>query len=535
MSNVINKSRYSRRAFLGILGAGLTSSLLAGHRKVKVTRPNIIFLLTDDQRAGTLGASGHPFIKTPNLDKLTSDGVRFSNAFIAEPVCSPSRVSLFTGQYERVHGIGFSSSYDLSEKQWENTYPALLQKDGYYTGFVGKFGVEYYAFRGNAKSKFDFWKARDGWARFFPKGKGKGAIYNDCKEEIITPITGECIDQFLDSTPGEKPFCLSVSFSAPHGCISGSMFPGESGNTRMTNPANENPKLKDHPVYGNLYRNKDVKIPDECAGDPYKHIPIEVLDQDDGRNITYSYNYDRDTCLEHHFRYYQLITGIDKAVGQLRASLKKRGLSDNTIIIYSSDHGLLMGEYGMGGKALLYDLATKIPLIIYDPRLPKNKKGKVADELVSSIDITSTILKYAGAEVPAAMQGKSLVDLVNNRDIPWRDYIFLESLFIWRGNPFIEGVRTKDWKYLRYFKFEGKSSGDHYRDHYLEKDADFAGKEPVFEQLFNLKNDPTEKTNLIDNPEYNDILENLRGKCKNESQKMVNIRKRMDKKNKRES
>ena len=116
-------------------------------------RPNIIFLLTDDQRDNSLGIMGHPWVETPNLDMLIKNGVRFSNAYIAEPTCSPSRTSLFTGMHERVHGVGFSSSYRLNEQQWSKTYPALLREHGYYTGFIGKFGIEYYTFRGQADSK----------------------------------------------------------------------------------------------------------------------------------------------------------------------------------------------------------------------------------------------------------------------------------------------------------------------------------------------------------------------------------------------
>jgi arylsulfatase A-like enzyme len=110
--------------------------------ETKYERPNLIFLLTDDQRDNTLGIMGHPFVHTPNLDRLVQEGVRFSNTYIAEPTCSPSRVSLFTGIHERIHGIGFSSSYQLTEEQWVQSYPELLHRNGYCTGFIGKFGME---------------------------------------------------------------------------------------------------------------------------------------------------------------------------------------------------------------------------------------------------------------------------------------------------------------------------------------------------------------------------------------------------------
>jgi len=477
------------------------------------TRPNIIFLLTDDQRARTFSSAGHPMIRTPNIDTLVSQGARFTNAYVAEPTCMPSRTTYFTGLYERVHGIGFSSKNTLSEKQWTSTYPALLRKSGYYTGFIGKLGLERYAFRGRANTKFDFWRGHDGWARFFPKTASNCAIYKDAKDDIVTPIMGESIERFLDTCPEDKPFCLSVSFSAPHGSISGSMLPEEGGGRkRMTRPANSCPRLKDHPIYGSLYRDENVRIPDETATDPSPYIPTEVLAQS-LRSRCYSYDYTKDTCLEHHVRYYQLITGIDRAVGRLLASLEKRGLSEDTVIIYTSDHGLLMGEYGMGGKALLYDLTTRVPFVVYDPRLPKASRGQVIDALVLSTDVAPTILAYAGVAAPDFVQGRDLAKLMKNPDTAWRQDIFLENLYVGRDNPLIEAVRDRRWKYVRYFKNPGEK--------YTEQDVDFREKQPIFEQLFGLENDPEEKNNLANAANHVEILNRLRQQCRSHSLQMV--------------
>ena len=132
-------------------------------------RPNIIFLLTDDQRADALGIAGHPILETPHIDRLARDGVRFTEAHVVAPVCMPSRASFMNGQYERVHQIGFSSANVLSEAQWDRTYSALLRREGYHVGFVGKIGLQQYAFRGRPLEKFDFWRGHDDWARFCPR------------------------------------------------------------------------------------------------------------------------------------------------------------------------------------------------------------------------------------------------------------------------------------------------------------------------------------------------------------------------------
>jgi len=492
-------------AVAGVAGAWGMSSSAAGGK-----RPNIIFLLTDDQRARTSGIEEHPIIKTPHLDKLMEQGVRFTNAYVTDPTCMPSRTTFFSGLYERVHGVGFSSGNSLSEAQWSQTYPELLRQSGYYTGFIGKFGLQRYAFQGKAETKFDYWQGHDGWACFWQKQQKGGGVYKDAKEDIITPIMGECIEEFLDGYPGDKPFCLSVSFSAPHGSISGTMVPGEK--RRMEQPANTVPALKDHPIYGNLYRDQDVTIPEDTGTDPGRYIPETVLHQK-ARSATYDYNYRRETCLEHHYRYYQLITGIDHVVGQMVEGLKKRGLSENTVVIYSSDHGLLMGEYGMGGKALLYDLATRVPLVVYDPRFPETLRGKQSDAFVLSVDVAPTILAYAGVQAPSFMQGRNLIPLIQQPDRPWRKDIFLENLYIGRSNPLIEGVRNKQWKYIRYFPKP--------KDPYRDQDVTFGDREPVYEQLFDLQNDPEEKNNLAADEKHAEVLARLRKRCRSYSDDMA--------------
>ncbi len=484
------------------------------------TRPNIIFLLTDDQRVNSLGSTGHPFVRTPNLDLLAKEGVRFTNTYIAEPICIPSRVSLFTGMHERKHGIGFSSSYQLSEEQWEQTYPALLRQHGYYTGFIGKFGVEYYSFFGNADEKFDFWRGHDGWTRFFPKDFNINSCipYHDAKQDIITYIMGESIELFFDSIANiTKPFCLSVSFSIPHASQTTSMYAHYRDWRKMTRPANENPKLAGHPYYDTLYRNLSFAIPEDCCSDPYQFIPKRIMDQDQERSRMYSFNYNPETCREHHIRYHQDISAMDHIIGEMRKSMKERDLADNTILIFSSDHGLLMGEYGMGGKALLYDLVSKIPCIVYDPTFSRKMGGKEMDQLVSSLDITSTILDYAGVDQPEIMDGQSLIPLMQGNETGWRDELFLESLYSRFTNPFCEGIRMGKWKYVRMYLAV---------DPYSEADLNFRGRNPDFEQLFNLSEDPTEHNNLINQYEGTKLLEQLRAKCADHSDRLNNERKK---------
>lgn len=481
------------------------------------SRPNVIFLLTDDQRADAMGISGHPVLETPHLDRLARDGVHFTEAHVVAPVCMPSRTSFLNGQYERVHQIGFSSPNVLSDAQWDQTYAALLRQSGYHVGFVGKIGLQQYSFRGRPLERFDFWRGHDDWARFWPKEFKHLAIYHDAGPDIVTPIMTESIERFLDQAPTDRPFMLSVSFSAPHGSISGSMLhTEEAGRTRMTLAADSHPRLGDHPVYGSLYRDRELAVPATFDDDTARHIPLDVHPRE-GRMETYSYSYAGEAVLrEHKVRYYQLVHGIDRAVGELRQSLGQRGLADNTVIVFSSDHGLLMGEYAMGGKSVLYDLATRVPLIVYDPRRPETERGQSIDRLVLSIDVPATIVSYGGLDVPASMQGRDLRPLMADPEGEWRDEIFVESLFLMRTGPFMEAVRTSQWKYVRFFKSESSEYG--------EADVDFEGREPDFEQFFDLVNDPGEEQNLAADPDRQDLIDGFRTRCQAYSRALVQAR-----------
>ncbi|MFT4825961.1 MAG: arylsulfatase A-like enzyme [Halioglobus sp.] len=479
--------------------------------------PNIIFLLTDDQRADTLSIAGHRDVQTPNIDLLARSGVRYTNAFTVQPICAPSRFAFLSGQYERTSGLGFNSPYQVSEKQWQQTYPALLREAGYFTGFIGKFGVEYYELAGRAASKFDYWRAHNGWLPFFPKDLPDNpatAIYQDAEHEITTEIMGEFIQDFLSKRPANEPFQLSVSFSAPHNSLVSSMYTQgadpECDNYAcavMAYPASGNPRLAGHTLYDSLYRDRAIQISPDTGRDPYQFIREGVIDHS-ARQKWYAYNYDAALEPEHLVRYYQTITGIDHVVGELVAQLERLGLAHNTIIIFSSDHGLLNGEYGTGGKALLYDLVAKIPLVVFDPRSQNDDAQRVTDELVLSIDVPATILAYAGVTVPQSMQGTDL----NADDLP-RDDVFLESLTVAEGNPFIEALRTQEWKYVRYLETGGCP--------YTEAQLDFSGQQPIFEQLFHLASDPAERLNLVNVREHAPVLETFRTRTRARSAAMT--------------
>jgi len=469
-------------------------------------RPNLLFILTDDQRDDTFAGMGHPWVETPNIDSLLAKGIRFENAYIAEPTCRPSRAAILLGNHERINRNGFSSPHKMSAAQWADSYPELLRKAGYNTGYVGKWHVNLDGLR--FEEMFDFWDGHNGHGPFYfphtnPDGSKTTATTNRHHTDNAL--------KFLRAKRGDQPFCLSVCYATPHGSKVRSMH------RNVMEPASKNPNLADHPIYGGKYRDLDIAYPMQDADDPYRHIPREVMDQDKGRNSTYAYVYHPVSSKEHHYRYYQMITELDQMVGELVAELETLGVADNTIIIYGSDHGLLMGEYGMGGKGLLYDLTTKFPCFVIDPTAPEKMRGATSRELVSSLDIPVTLLDYAGVKPGPFMTGRSLQPLVRGQTsiMPWRAGLFLENMYTGRDTPLQEGYVTGQWKYIRFYK----------KPHpFKPSDVDHHSGKPVFEMLFSLTDDPAEKHNLVSDPQHKEKLTELRKLCDRELARLLEVR-----------
>ena len=485
------------------------------------TRPNIIYILGDDHRADYLGFAGHPIIKTPNLDKMAEEGVYFSNAFCTSPACTPSRCCHYLGQWERTHGVNFNSASSITPEAWDNSFPALLKKAGYYTGWVGKNHVP--AGDGGYKSGyfeqeiFDYWYGNHGHSGFYPKEfSPNGSIYNNAEKDTQVEVFEEGVMNFLDpsptflkncesplpSRPQDKPFCLCLTFNLPHGCGTSTM--------QM--------RPEDDEMYKSLYRDRfdDMPQPETYVG--YAHrlprLPKYVYN---GEFIS-QYDYVKIPVFlkERQVRYCQAITGMDRMIGHLRDKLKQMNLADNTIIVFSTDHGIHHGEHGLGGKCFLYEEDIRIPLIIYDPH--NKAQGQIREEFALAPDLAPTVLELLGQNVPNTMQGTSLVPLISGQNKPWREEFFTEQLMDIQNYPRSESIRTRDWKYIRYFKRteDPSQEGMPFRgtlDNYIEcMSSQLNGEQPVYEELFNLSSDPKEINNLATDNTYQEILDTLRSK-----------------------
>ena len=480
----------SRRRFLGTSVAALATAQLARAQENVAQRPNILFLLTDDQRWNALGCMGNAVVQTPNLDALARDGVLFTNAFVTTPICCVSRASILTGQYARRHGVQ-DFRRDIELESQDETYPALLRANGYCTGFMGKWGV---AAAGDpiarAAQTFDFWAGDSGQSNYWherncpfvtsdgfstkaanlctcqppgvAKRPGPEAMTDRVHQE--TDIIPAKMDAFLRGRDATKPFCMSISFKSCH-----EEWEWFSDATK------------------DLYVDTNMPVPEDATQRAVDALP-EFLKKSLGSERAAKFIAEPEQLQTILRQYYRQITGMDLAVGKIRALLESQGLASNTVIIFTSDNGYCFGDHGISGKWLGYDPSVRVPTMVFDPRLPQERRGTRVDEMVLNIDYAPTMLALAGISAPKRMQGVDIGPLVRGESVPWRDAWFFEHLYRHGGaiEP-SEGVRTTRWKYLRYFN-----------------------RSPVVEELYDLSVDPVEAKNLANDPAYVETLSEMR-------------------------
>ncbi len=462
-----DNSNCNRRQFItrmGMAGALLTGvrpsqaslkEVLSEAKRRQPGRPNLIVLVTDDQRWDSMGCMGNRIIRTPNQDRLASEGVLFTNNFCTTSICMSSRASIFTGMYTRRHQIN-SFAQPLPDNLFSQTYPVLLRKAGYRTGFIGKWGL------GGPlpRKSFDYFEGFPGQGQYFHKIEGKSVH--------LTRVLTEKATEFLRGCSKDQPFCLSVSFKAPH---------VQDGHPK---PFRYDPALED------LYQ--DIEIPRPKKSDPrYFEAFPNFIRQSEGR-VRWNRRFSTPELYQQSVKgYFRLISGVDVALGKVLAMLDEMGLDGNTVILHTSDNGFYLGEYGLAGKWLMHEESIRTPLIVLDPRLPANLRGRKCEQMTLNVDLAPTLLDLAGVYTPPGVQGDSLLPLLKGESPLWREDFFYEHLFAHPRIPRNEGVRTKQWKYVRYL------------------DSD-----PLYEELYDLKTDPLEKQNLAKVKKHRAILARLR-------------------------
>jgi arylsulfatase A-like enzyme len=423
--------------------------------------PNIVFILTDDQRWDALGVAGNTIVQTPEMDALAKAGTYFKNAFATTPICAASRASILTGLYERTHGYTFQKP-KLKQPYVDIIYPKLLKDNGYHVGFFGKLGV----IIDNPKQYFDESDFYDRGASADKRGYFYKKIGNDTVH--LTRFSGHQAETFIKNAPKDKPFCLSISFSAPHG----------------HDPSKEQYYWQQKS--DNLYKN--ILIPPPVLGDDvyFNQLPHEV--KEGFNRVRWKWRFDTPEKYQAMVKgYYRMITEIDDEIGIIRKQLKEKGVEENTIIIVMGDNGYFLGDRQLADKWLMYDASIRIPLIIYDPRITKSS---TIDAMVLNVDVSKTILAMAGVAVPKNFQGINLKPFLDKGNIAIkRDAILVEHLWTLPEIPSSEGIRTKRWKYFHYRLINAP------------------------EELYDLKIDPLEKKNLAADAKYAKVLDKLRKQC----------------------
>ena len=442
-------------------GTDAGASRAAANPALPPRPPNILFILADDARWDEFGFAGNTIIQTPNLDRLAARGTVFRNAFVTTAICVTSRASIFTGQHGRAHGI-WNFSDPFGRERWERSYPHLLRKAGYFTGMIGKFGVG-----GKPEDlpsdDFDFWRSRPGNLSYFEKSA----------PGHLTKRIGDQALEFLATAPAGRPWLLNIGFKSPH--------------AQDRAPREFPPDPRDE----ELYKHARIAPPPAATAAAFDKLPASVK-KSEGR-IRWDARFANDgMALETTRDIYRLVTGMDREIGRVIDELQRRGMLENTLIIFTSDNGFALGERGMSDKWYMYEEDIRVPLVIVPPGAAKRPAGR-EDCMALNIDLPLTMLDYAGVPAHPKMQGVSLrpwVDGLEGHGPRWRKDFYYEHRTLPARIPPSEGVRSGKWKYIRW-----------------------VGETPVLEELYDLEADPLELDNLANKSHAAKQLALMRERC----------------------
>src|SRR4051812_11616744 len=428
-------------------------------------KPNLLIVLCDDLRWDHLGCAGHPNLKTPHIDRLAHEGVRFANAFCTTSLCSPSRASILSGQYAHKHGVTNNFT------EFPADIPSLqknLHEAGYDTGYVGKWhmGEE----NDEKRPHWNYWASHKG------QGKYVGTEFNVEGERKVIPgyyttVATDLAKGFISRDHGGKPWFLMLGHKAPHSFYT----PEEKYTHTFDNIRVPYPKsafnLKDKPTWytDRLYTWHGIYGP---LFEWRKNFPNDKPEAvKDFENMIHGY--------------WGVILSVDDSIAAITKLLEDSGQLDNTIIVFMGDNGLLNGENGMVDKRAMHDASIRIPIIVRYPGLIAKDHAKTETAQVLTLDVAPSLLDLCGAAPLPDAQGKSWVKLVKEGDKDWRKAWFYEYNYEkqFPYTPNIRGIRTDEWKYMHY------PPGDGSEDKHMA-------------ELYNLKNDPGESKNLINDPKF---------------------------------
>jgi len=486
-------SGWNRRTFLKAMGAAAVGTVgnrwgMAAQRGGQ--RPNIIYIMSDDHAAHAMSCYGSKVNKTPHLDRIANEGVRFENCFCTNSLCAPVRAVVLTGKYSHVNGVlDNRQRFDGSQE----TFPKILRRIGYQTAMIGKWHLK------SEPTGFDYWNVLPGQGQYYNPDMiemGQRKRYTGYVSDIVTDRALE----WLERRDPTKPFCLMLHHKAPH---------------RRWEPG---------PRYLRMY--DDVTIPEpETLFDDYatrsaaareqemmvaKHLtpndlkltgPSARMNEAQKQAWNAAYEPKNKAFREANLQgrelvrwkyqrymkdYLRCIASVDDNVGRVLDWLDQHGLARNTMVVYTSDQGFFLGDHGWFDKRFMYEPSYRMPLVVRWPAAIK--PGSVNDELVMNVDFAPTILDVCGAEIPGAMQGRSFAPMLRGQRVPdWRTacyYHYFEFPAVHMVKRHY-GIRTKRYKLIHF---------------YYDIDA---------WELYDLEKDPLELHNVADDPAYAKVRKEL--------------------------
>jgi arylsulfatase A-like enzyme len=475
---------------LRLLALVLASSL---HALIAATpsRPNILFIMTDDHAAHAISAYGSVVNQTPHMDRLAKEGMRFDRCFVVNSICTPSRATILTGKYSHLNGTPVFNRFDGSQP----TVAKYLQAAGYHTGMFGKWHL------GSNPTGFDKWMVLPGQGIYFdpafltPTGR---CVIKGYVSDVVTDLSMD----FIKNRPKDKPFFLMYHHKAPHrpwepDAKHKAMF----ANRQIPEPATfrDDYATRTDALRENKQRTaddltrRDLKLepPSQLAGQErnqwLNHKPTEVEIEERGQKRTLTGEELNKWKYQRYMQdYLACVQSVDDNIGRMLDFLDASGLASNTVVIYTSDQGFFLGDHGLYDKRFMYEPSLKMPFLIRWPGVIK--AGSVADGMILNTDFAPTFMDMAGLKVPADMQGRSIV-------------------------PLLRGVQPKDWRTSMYYRYYHDPGDHNTRAHYgvrtLTHKLICYWKKDQWE-LFDLTKDPNELRNIYDDPANKELVTKLK-------------------------
>ncbi len=432
--------------------------------EAKPQRPNIVFIMSDDHAAHAISAYGSKVNKTPNIDRIAKEGMRFSNCFVVNSICTPSRAAILTGKYSHINGVPVFNRFDGS--QW--TVAKELQKAGYHTGMIGKWHLQ------SDPTGFHYWNILPGQGRYHDPVFIEMGKTNKFKGGYATDLIADFAIDFMDKRPKDQPFFLMCHHKAPH-----RPWEPDAKHAKLF----ENVEILEPATFNDDYKNRSaaateatMRIDRDLTPTDVKQTPPSGLSPAELKHWKYE-RYMRD--------YLACIASVDDNVGRILDYLEKNGLSKNTIVIYTSDQGFFLGDHNWFDKRFMYEESLRMPFLIRYPE--KIAAGKVNDGMILNVDFAPTFLDYVGVTAPKEVQGRSIA-------------------------PLLQGKTPKDWRTSMYYRYYHYPADHKVQPHYGVRNERY--KLIFFNrinqwELFDLQKDPQELKSVYGDPNYADVQKKM--------------------------